>query len=90
MKSVDDSILEYVRDNGSGNPTDISEVEEVRYSYGYIADRCSVLAKYGLLERLGNAVYVLTDEGRAYLNEELDTGTLDPNETASGNRSAAA
>ena len=88
MKSPDDSILEYIRDNGSGNPSDISDVEEIRFSYGYIADRCSVLAEYGLLERLGNAVYVLTDEGESYLDEELDTGTLSRNHATSG-RSAA-
>lgn len=77
MKAPDDSILEFIQDHGSANPTKLSNVKEIRYSYGYLADRCSILAEYGLIRRLGNAVYVLSDSGTQYLDEELDAQMLE-------------
>lgn len=41
--------------------------------------RMSTLARYGLTERVADVegLYRLTDEGRAYLDEELDAAELD-------------
>jgi hypothetical protein len=37
-----------------------------------------MLARHGLLERVHRGLYRLTDDGRAYLDEELDASDLEP------------
>lgn len=76
MTLVDDRVLEYVRENGSGSPTEIKKEAPVRFSRPYIHKRCKELTKRGLLEHLGNGVYVITDDGEAYLDGKLDTQTM--------------
>jgi len=76
MTLVDDRILEYVRENGSGSPTEMQKNAPIRYSRPYVHKRCKELTKRGLLEHLGNGVYVITDDGEAYLDGELDTQTM--------------
>jgi len=74
MNPVDDQILELMRDEGNMTP---GAVEAFGVSVSdHAGDRLSVLARYGLVERLHRGLYRLTDEGRAYLDEELDAATL--------------
>ncbi|WP_197075936.1 hypothetical protein [Halostagnicola sp. A56] len=40
-----------------------------------IARRCRKLSEKGLLKHLGNGVYIITDQGEAYLAGDLDTET---------------
>lgn len=94
MSLVDDRILEYIYEHDSGSPKKMKEEGRIRYSRQHIARRCRKLAEKGLLTHLGNGVYVITDEGEAYLKGELDTETWNRvgqsengNCTASGNAS---
>jgi Mn-dependent DtxR family transcriptional regulator len=73
MTLVDDRILEYIRENDSGSPTAMKREGPIHYSRQYVDERCRKLAKKGLLEHLGNGVYVITDDGEAYLDGLLDT-----------------
>ncbi|WP_379801876.1 MarR family transcriptional regulator [Haloarcula halophila] len=73
MTIVDDRVLEYIREEGHGSPTEMKENGPIRYSRQYIAERCRKLADHGLLKPVGNGVYTITERGEAYLDEELDT-----------------
>jgi predicted transcriptional regulator len=77
MTLADDRILEYIREEGSGAPTEMKESEYVRFSAAYISQRCKELVKRGLLQHLGNGVYVITEDGERYLDGELDTAELE-------------
>lgn len=92
MTLADDRILEYIRQNGSGRPKPMKDSGYVRYSRAHISQRCKKLADYGLLEDLGNGVYIITEDGEAYLDGELDTGEVTPKSErtgSAGNRSEA-
>lgn len=80
MTLADDRILEYIRENESGAPKEMEDSGYVRFSRQYISQRCKVMVGYGLLQHLGNGVYVITDEGEQYLDGELDTADLDSDE----------
>nr|WP_229772841.1 helix-turn-helix domain-containing protein [Halarchaeum nitratireducens] len=73
MSLVDDRILEYIHENESGSPKEIMEEGRLQYSRQHVARRCRKLAEKGLLKHLGNAVYMITNEGEAYLEGRLDT-----------------
>ncbi len=81
MTIVDDRVLEYIHENEHGSPTEMKNEGPIRYSRQYIAERCKELAEHGLLQHVGNGVYVITDRGEAYLNEELDTHEDAPDES---------
>ncbi|WP_251327945.1 phage repressor protein [Haloplanus pelagicus] len=88
MTLVDDRVLEFIRENESGSPTEMMEEGPIHYSRQHIARRCRKLADEGLLRHLGNGVYVLTDDGEAYLDGTLDTQNwvrLDENGGAAAN-----
>lgn len=72
MILADERILEYIRENESGAPTEMAESGHVRYSRQYIPQRSKKLVDHDLLQHLGNGVYVITDEGEAYLDAEYD------------------
>jgi predicted transcriptional regulator len=74
MVLADERILEYIREEGSGSPKEMADSGFVTFSDGYISQRSKKLVKNGLLNHLGNGVYVITDEGEAYLDEEYDAG----------------
>jgi Mn-dependent DtxR family transcriptional regulator len=73
MTLVDDRVLEYIRENESGSPTQMKEEGPIHYSRQYVDKRCKKLTEEGLLRHLGNGVYVLTEQGEAYLDGKLDT-----------------
>ena len=69
----DDRILEWIRENdGHGTPKKIKESGLVRVSRPHIGRRCQKLSEHGLLQPVGNGAYVITEEGKAYLDEEYD------------------
>ncbi|ELY61276.1 MarR family transcriptional regulator [Natronolimnohabitans innermongolicus] len=74
MTIWDDRILEYIRAEGSGSPTELEESGYVRVSKSQISRRLRKLADHELLTHLGNGVYVITESGEEYLEGELDTG----------------
>ncbi|RLM89580.1 phage repressor protein [Halobellus sp. Atlit-38R] len=73
MALVDDRVLEYLREQGSGSPTEMKREGPIHYSRQYIDKRCKKLAEEGLVEHLGNGIYVITEDGEAYLDGKLDT-----------------
>lgn len=79
MTPSDDRILELIREYGNLTPIAISE--KGGPSRQYSSTRCKELAKYGLLTKVHRGLYGLTDDGRAYLDEELDASTLDPTDS---------
>jgi len=80
MVLADDRILEYIRENESGRPTEMQDSGYVRYSKQYISTRCKKLVEHGLLKDFGNGVYVITDRGKRYLDGEIDTSEDMPDE----------
>jgi len=73
MTLVDDRILEYLLENETGSPTEMKNEGPMHYTDAYIGRRCKKLAEEGLVRHLGNAVYMITDDGEAYLDGRLDT-----------------
>lgn len=73
MVLADDRILEYIESEGSGSPKAMADSGYVRFSRSYITQRCKKMVEHGLLQHLGNGVYVITDLGEQYLEGELDT-----------------
>lgn len=82
MTLADDRILEYVRENESGTPKEMKDSGYVRFSRQYISQRCKEMVNYGLLQHLGNGVYVITEQGEQYLDGDLDTAELEPEESS--------
>ena len=72
MTIWDDRILEIIREDGSGTPTVLSEHDYVHISPSQVSKRLKKLSEHGLLQALGNGVYVTTPEGERYLDGELD------------------
>ena len=73
MALVDDRVLEYLLENETGSPTEMMKEGPIRYSSQYIGRRCKKLEEEGLVRHLGNGVYMITDDGEAYLDGRLDT-----------------
>lgn len=73
MVLADDRILEYISEEGSGRPKAMADSGYVRFSRPYVTQRCKTLVEHGLLQHLGNGVYVMTDRGERYLDGEIDT-----------------
>lgn len=73
MTAVDDRILEYLSEHESGSPTKMKREGPIRYSRQQVHRRCKKLAENGLVNDLGNGVYVITEDGDAYLKGRLDT-----------------
>lgn len=76
MRPVDGRIMEAIRDEGNLTPQALDNFDVCSRSHASV--RLSKLAKYGLVERIAQGLYRLTDDGRAFLDEELDAGELEP------------
>jgi len=74
MVAVDDRILELVREHGNLTPRAIDEFGGT--SSDHASRRAGKLVKAGLLYRITRGLYGITEEGIAYLDEELDASTL--------------
>jgi hypothetical protein len=73
MVLLDDRILEYLDENEAGSPSEIKRGTTTDNSRQHFARRCRKLAAEGLIREISNATYVLSEEGRAYLDGRLDT-----------------
>jgi len=78
MVPSDDTILELLRDYGNLTPRAVEDFGGP--STGHAQDRLPLLAEYGLAERISRGLYRITDAGEAYLDEELDASTLEPDD----------
>lgn len=76
MTLWDDRILEIINDEGSGNATELADRRYIRVSRSQVSRRLKKLAEHGLLQPLGNGVYVITNAGEEYLEGELDANQL--------------
>lgn len=79
MTQTDEVILETMREEGNMTPQALDDTFDVAAA-NYARDRLSVMLDYGLVEKLGRGLYRLTDDDRAFLDEELDASTLEPRE----------
>jgi DNA-binding IclR family transcriptional regulator len=75
MVRADDLILELLEEEGQYTPTIIAEKTD--YSTKHVNRRCIVLQKFGLLRNIRRGLYQITDEGRAYLEGDLDANELE-------------
>jgi len=74
MVPSDDRILELLREHGNLTPRAVEDFGGP--VSGHAQDRLPKLAKCGLTERISRGLYQITDDGLAYLNEELNASTL--------------
>jgi len=95
MTIWDDRILEYLQSHESATPTKLAESGYFEVSRPHIGRRCKALAEHGLLNHLGNAVYVITEKGEGYLKGKYDaenevwmTDEEGPSASASGSEEA--
>jgi len=72
MTIWDDRILEIIREEGNGAASELADREEIHIARSTITRRLQKLADNNLLQPLPNGVYMLTDEGEAYLDGEYD------------------
>ena len=72
MTLWDDRILEIIREEGHGAGSELVERDEIRVSRPHVSNRLKKLCENGLLKQLANGVYILSDEGEAYLAGEYD------------------
>jgi len=74
MVPSDDRILELLREEGNLTPKAVEDFGGP--VQGHANDRLPKLSKAGLVERISRGLYRITDDGLAYLNEDLDASTL--------------
>lgn len=86
MTLWDDRILEYVRDNEGASVGEIADQEFMRISQPHVSRRCKRLSEHHLLRHIGNGVYVITERGEGYLNEEISTYESEPDEIPDNER----
>lgn len=80
MSVWDDRILEYINAKGHGTGAQLARSGYVRVTRQHVNRRLNLLADHGLLEPLGNGVFVITDRGRKYLNGKFDAAEDRPDE----------
>lgn len=76
MTIWDDRILELIREEGGATVKVIADNEKIRVSRSTVSRRCATLAEKGLLKKIGEGAYIITDDGEAYLDGELDASEL--------------
>lgn len=78
MRPSDDPILEHLATYGNLTPKAFENLDVC--TSGHATNRLGVLRSAGLVEQFAGTegLYRLTEDGEAYLNEELDASTLQP------------
>lgn len=74
----DDRILEITDEVGPTSASMLTKHDHIHTSRSTISRRLNKLADYGLLERLPNGVYMITDTGKDYLDNNVDANALEP------------
>jgi hypothetical protein len=74
MVLLDDRILELLEEDEGGflRPSEIANDNRIPYSRAYVGQRCQKLANHDLIQEVSDAVYRITESGRAYLSGEYD------------------
>ena len=76
MTQADDRILETLEDSGLILSPRMLAVN-TDYSRHYVSERLALLLESELVEKQGEGLYLITDQGRAYLAGELDAEDLE-------------
>ena len=79
MRPIDEPILETMRDEGNMTPSALEELDVTVANYA--SNRLSMMAKYGLVERVAHGLYRLTDDGEGFLDERVDARKLEPTDS---------
>jgi len=77
MTLWDDRLMEVIRENGPSSAGELVGHQYIHVSKSTISRRLNKLADYGLLDRLPNGVYRLTEKGESYLDGKLNAEQLD-------------
>ena len=85
MTIWDDRILEILRHSDSVTASELAEMEYIRVSRPQVSRRLKKLNEHGLVQHLGNGVYVITERGEKYLDGEIATYEEDDNGTTNSN-----
>jgi hypothetical protein len=74
QSAPDDRILEIAAEDEDGivKVGNLAKNDDVHVGQSQVSRRCKILAEHGLLRAIGDGVYVITDEGRGYLDEKYD------------------
>lgn len=78
MTIWDDRILEVARKEDSVSPKELADTDYFAVSRTQISRRLRKLNEHGLLQHLGNGVYVITERGEGYLDGEISTYEDEP------------
>jgi predicted transcriptional regulator of viral defense system len=75
MVLVDDRILEYmVEHDGTASAAELDKSELFHVGRSHLNARLNKLAEEGLLKKIGNGVFSITNEAEAYLEGEYNVG----------------
>ncbi|EMA67596.1 PhiH1 repressor-like protein [Halorubrum aidingense JCM 13560] len=89
MTIWDDRIMEIIREGGPTSASELAKHNYIHTSRPNISRRLNKLADHGLLQRLPNGVYSLSQKGELYLDGELNAEEL-ADQPQNGNGSAHA
>lgn len=88
MTIWDDRILEFIEQKGSGSPVELEKSGFFQISRSQISRRLRRLKEKGMLQHLGNGIYVITPTGEEYLAGELNAEELSDTNEENGAASA--
>jgi Mn-dependent DtxR family transcriptional regulator len=74
QSAPDDRILEIAAEDEDGivKVGNLADHDYIHVGQSQVSRRCKKLAEHGLLRKIGDGVYVITDRGEAYLKGEYD------------------
>ena len=77
QSAPDDRILEIAAEDDDGivKVGNLAKHEYIHVGRSQVSRRCQKLAEHSLLRNVGDGVYIITDEGRAYLEGEYDASS---------------
>jgi Mn-dependent DtxR family transcriptional regulator len=77
MTVWDDRILEIIASDEDkiGKVGNLADNPYIHLSGSSVSRRCKKLCEHGLLRKIGDGVYVITDKGEAYLKGEYNAET---------------
>jgi len=84
MTIWDDRLLEWARENESVSASAVKDTDYFDVSRSHLSRRLKKLRNHGLLQDLGNGVYVITQKGESYLDGELNASDLEENGDENG------
>ncbi|MFC7202832.1 ArsR family transcriptional regulator [Haloferax namakaokahaiae] len=75
MRPIDEQILEVMEKEGNMTPDALDKLDVTVANYA--SNRLSLMAKYGLVERIVKGLYRITDDGIGFLDGRVDASKLE-------------